>query len=146
MANLPKVFLDSSVLFSLVYSDKGAAWAIFNLGKENKIKVIVSRYVTEEVTEVLWEKLPEAINLYLRLISQIQIIKRSNRVQVKKFINLIEDKNDAPILADATYEKANYLITLDKKHFIKNKKLSKVVKFQIITPGEFMKLYREGKI
>lgn len=79
MTFCPKVFIDTSVIFSALLSDKGAS------------------------AEIL---------------------------------------QDAPILASAINSKVDYLVTLDRKDFIFNKKVSKKSRLAIVTPAQLLDVLR----
>jgi predicted nucleic acid-binding protein len=49
--------------------------------------------------------------------------------------------DDAPILAAATASGADCLVTWDKKHFLK-KAVDSRTDMKILSPGEFLKLFR----
>lgn len=61
--------------------------------------------------------------------------------QVSRYHSLI-DQNDAPILAAAISSGADYLVSWDKKHFLKSG-VKTIPGITIATPGEFLQKFRE---
>jgi predicted nucleic acid-binding protein len=49
-------------------------------------------------------------------------------------------QKDASILSAALEAKVDYLITLDKKHFLKHK-VKKSIPIEICTPADFLKIF-----
>jgi predicted nucleic acid-binding protein len=62
-----------------------------------------------------------------------QLIKKAEKVIVKK---------DAVILAEAKMAKADYLITLDKKHFLIPEAVSFLKPKKIFTPKMFFDIFK----
>jgi predicted nucleic acid-binding protein len=58
--------------------------------------------------------------------------------EVAKYSGIIDDK-DTPVLVSAIKGKADFLVTGDKKHFDKVKKLG-LFPFKIARPSEFLEL------
>ena len=58
---------------------------------------------------------------------------------VEKAANLV-DRKDAAILAAAMESEADYLITLDRKHFLKRKARNNIP-LAVCTPAEFLKTF-----
>lgn len=118
---MAKVFLDSSVIIAGVNSTSGASNFILKLSKDKEIESFVSEMVIQEVIRNLKKKLPEKV-----LIEFLKYLAESNFKKVD-FEKEATDK-----------AKADYLITLDKKHLLNIE--GKTLPFNIVTPGEFLKL------
>lgn len=123
-----RVFFDSSVLISASISATGKSRYLLNLSDKNKIKGISSRYAVLESERALIKKLPEALLMFQKVIQEANIVK---------YEKMIKDKADAPILASAIEAKVDYLVTLNRKHFLSDKELQSKVDFKIIKPEEF---------
>ncbi len=139
----PKVFLDTSALIAGIASSRGAARAVLQLAEIGLIEVIVSRQVIVEADRNIEEKLPEMLNEYRKFIEILApvLVDDPQQKDVKRFLTVI-NPDDAPILASAVISDADFLITWDKKHFIgKNIRIHSNLK--IVTPGEFLKCFRE---
>lgn len=125
-------FLDSSVLFSAVNSPIGGSSKLFTL---KKIKIIISLTVLTEVERNVRKKLQGFhLDRFFMLVSQINLIQQTPNQQLIKQAKKIIVEKDAVILQEAKQAKANYLVTLDQKHFL-NQKVYKFLKPQkVLTP------------
>ena len=107
------------------------------------IEVIVSRQVIVEADRNIEEKLPEMLNEYRKFIEILApaLVDDPQQKDVKRFLTVI-NPDDAPILASAVISDADFLITWDRKHFI-GKNIHIHSNLKIVTPGEFLKYFRE---
>ena len=139
----PKVFLDTSALIAGIASLRGAARAVLQLAEIGLIEVIVSRQVIVEADRNIEEKLPEMLNEYRKFIEILApaLVDDPQQKDVKRFLTVI-NPDDAPILASAVISDADFLITWDRKHFI-GKNIHIHSNLKIVTPGEFLKYFRE---
>jgi predicted nucleic acid-binding protein len=139
----PKVFLDTSALIAGIASSRGAARAVLQLAEIGLIEVIVSRQVIVEADRNIEEKLPEMLNEYREFIELLEpvLIDDPRQKDVERFLKVI-NYDDAPILASAVSSGADFLITWDRKHFI-GKNIHTYSNLKIVTPGEFLKYFRE---
>lgn len=139
----PKVFLDTSALIAGVASSRGAARAVLQLAEIGLIEVIVSRQVIVEADRNIEEKLPEMLNEYREFIELLApvLIDDPRQKDVERFLKVI-NYDDAPILASAVSSGADFLITWDRKHFI-GKDIHTHSNLKIVTPGEFLRYFRE---
>lgn len=133
-----KLFLDANVIYSASRSEKGASFAIFQLRDKFKLHLISSKLAVIEAERNIVEKeSPLVLERFYNIIKYITVISVESKKAKLFYIKIIEEK-DAPILYGARQSSADFLITLDKKHFftetLKNKKLP----FKIITSGEFI--------
>ncbi|MEK7238371.1 MAG: PIN domain-containing protein [Nitrospirota bacterium] len=139
----PKVFLDTSALIAGIASSRGAARAVLQLAEIGLIEVIVSRQVIVEADRNIEEKLPEMLNEYRKFIEILApaLVDDPHQKDIKRFLTVI-NPDDAPILASAVISDADFLITWDRKHFI-GKNIHIHSNLKIVTPGEFLKYFRE---
>lgn len=137
--NPPKVFLDSSVVISAVLSDKGGSFRLFNEAQNRNLILYISDFVLVEVFSVLKLKYPSKLFIFENLISNTHFIlaKEPSQDLIEKMAESIADFSDAPILAAAKKAKVDFLITLDKKHFL-TKKVKDNLKFKVLAPKEFL--------
>ena len=141
-----KIFIDTSVLIAAVLSNTGASNYIFRLAEKDIIDIILTVKVLKEARRNLLAKygqisLKEMQELLIKHKKSIkQDIKKDTE---EKFSDLIEDQNDLHILAGANAYKADYLITLDKKHFMTAKLKQSNLLFKIILPGKYLEKLRE---
>jgi len=139
-----KVFLDTSALIAGIASVKGAARAVLQLAETGLIEVIVSRQVIVEADRNIEDKLPELLGEYREFIKFLApvMVDDPSFVEIKRFLTVI-NPDDAPILAAAVDADADFLVTWDKKHFI-GKNINVQSNMKIVTPGEFLKYFRES--
>ena len=136
-----KVFLDSNVFISGLYSEKGAPGQIINNYISGRIDVTISQKVLNEIIIVLNKKLPSVLNLLQNflLTSPPEIVKDPSADAVKKWRDIINE-NDAVILESAICCNPDYFITGDK-HFFESPTISERSGLQIIKPQEFIKAF-----
>lgn len=139
-----KVFFDSSVLFSAIYSQTGGSHRICQFVKNEKIKGFTTQTVIKELQDNIskfsqkTKITPENFVLEHKFIVRSEIGER----EIKPFMKIVVDK-DAHILAGATLCKCNYLITLDKKHINKKSVKNNFSETIIASPKEFLEYFRK---
>jgi predicted nucleic acid-binding protein len=133
-----KVFLDSNVIISGLFSDKGAPRVILDLlclglpmlasatGEYNIIEI--ERNLMKKMTGVL-----PVYRKYLPLLD-LEVIPLPSSGAIRKLSGTIADK-DVPVLASAISCDADFLVTGDKKDF---STLKGKYSFRILTPAEFL--------
>lgn len=135
-----KVFLDSNVLLSGLFSDKGAPRIILDLLTLNlpMLAGATGRYNLIEVERNLKKKMPEAMPLYQKYLPmlRLEIVEMPSRATVISMAGAIAEK-DVPVLASAIACGAEYLITGDKKDFAKLRNVKKY-NLKIVSPSEFI--------
>lgn len=138
-----KVFIDTSALIAGIVSSGGAARAVLQLVEIGLIEVFVSKQVIVEADRNIEDKLPEMLNEYREFIKFLDpvLVEDPHQKDIKRYITVIHP-DDAPILAAAANAEVDYLITWDRKHFI-NKNIHTHSTMKIVTPGEFLKYFRE---
>lgn len=137
---MTKVFLDSSVIIAGINSAIGASQVILKLSEDRKIIASVSEIVLQEVMRNLKKKMSEDV-----LIQFFKYLTRSNfrkmefeqESEILKYQGITNAK-DIHIIAAAFKFKADYLVTLDKKHLLKLERNN--LPFKIVTPGEFLRI------
>ena len=133
-----RLFLDANVIYSTAKSELGASFALFQLERKLNYTFISSRLALVEAERNIIEKEnTEIVESFYRLIQKIKIITVDGNKAKKYYKGIIEEK-DAPILYGAKQSKAEYLITLDRRHFFTNTIKRKQFPFTIRTPGEFI--------
>jgi hypothetical protein len=140
----PRVFLDSNVIFSGLYSPRGSPALILEHFVAGDISVVVSQQVLEEVVRTIKKKLPDALPILKRLLMStppevtsdppLEAIKRR-----KKKLSIA----DASVLEAAITARPDYFITGDN-HFLDDPHLSEDTGLHIITPTGFLKILKQG--
>lgn len=136
-----RVFIDTSVLIAGVASVTGASAAVLDLCEADTIDMVISRQVLVEADRNFSAKFPGLVDPFRQFIRNLAplMIEDPPRAAVKKAATLI-DRKDAPILAAAIEASVDYLITLDKKHFL-TQRLQKHISPEICTPSDFLKTF-----
>jgi putative PIN family toxin of toxin-antitoxin system len=135
-----KVFLDSNVLLSGLFSDKGAPRIILDLLTLNLpiLTGATGRYNLMEVERNLKKRMPAAMPLYHEYLPKLglEVVALPSQETIRSMTGIIAEK-DIPVLASAIACKAEYLITGDKKDFDRLKK-DKRYDLKIVSPSEFI--------
>ncbi len=137
----PRIFIDSSVLFSAANSAKGHSRDLMLLSASGQINLILSDFVLEEtirnLSQLKQPPLAELEELLENATIEIVEISRQAVLGAGKLIVL----KDAPIIAAAKFARVDMLVSLDKKHILNRPELESYIKASILTPAEaFQKL------
>lgn len=143
MASRPKlrVFLDSNVVFSGLYSPEGAPGIILEYFIKGNIGVVVSQQVLEEVIRTVKEKLPDALPALRRLLVNTppEVVADPNLPDIERWTKKLH-LGDAAILAAAVSAQRDYFITGDR-HFLDNREIAEDAGLRIVTPAQFMEVW-----
>ena len=118
---MPKIFVDSSVLFTMSDSDKGASRELFQQALRGKVQLITSAYVLAETEARLKEKRPKGFKAFQDITNQpIWTIVNPTREDVLAVIQskCTPDIGDAPVVAAAKLAAVSFLVSFDRKHVI----------------------------
>lgn len=135
-----KVFLDSNVIISGLFSDKGAPRIILDILSLDlpMLAGATGEYNIIEIERSLSNKMPDVMPVYrkyLRILN-LDVIPLPSARDIKKLSGQITDK-DIPVLASAINGNADFLVTGDKKDF---SKLKGKFSFEILSPAEFLNI------
>lgn len=135
----PRVFLDTSVLLAGLASPTGASSMILALAEAELITLVVSEQVLVEAERNLQEKLPRAISEYRRFLIACPLDKAAapTAADVAVAREILHPK-DASILAAAVAAQVDYLVTLNRKHFLDDREVAHKSGLRIGTPGDFL--------
>ena len=138
MALKPYLFLDTSALFSGIWSAQGGARLLLHLGEAEAVHLLVSPQVLQEIEGVFRRKAEEYLPVLAILLNQSRIIVVSTApidlwMRCEEFVH---HEGDSRILADAWHNHADYLVTLDRAHFLGLPGLAPEIPIQIGTPGD----------
>lgn len=133
-----KIFLDSNVILSGLFSDKGAPRIILDLLSLGLPQLVAAtgEYNIIEIERNLIKKMPEALpvyNKYLPLLN-LDIIPLPALKEIAKLSGATSQK-DIPVLASAINGTVDYLVTGDRKDF---SHLTGQYSFKILSPSEFL--------
>lgn len=138
-----KIFLDSNVLISGLYSEKGGPDIILDHFIAGKISIIISQKVLNEVIEVLSEKLQKMLPFLQEFLLSYppEIIKDAKPENIKKWSGLVNE-DDAMILESAMSCQPDYFITGDK-HFFSGSLIEKRSDLKILRPKSFVDILKK---
>jgi len=136
-----KVFIDTNVLIAGVASVTGASAAVLDLCEAEILQMVVSRQVLVEADRNFSAKLPGLVDQFRQFIRNLAplMVEDPPAKAVEKAASLV-DRKDAAILAAAMQAEADYLITLDKRHFLK-REVRNNVPLVVCTPAEFLRTF-----
>ncbi|MBF0386550.1 MAG: putative toxin-antitoxin system toxin component, PIN family [Candidatus Omnitrophica bacterium] len=137
-----RVFLDTNVFIAGLVSRTGASAAILDLGEAGEIRILISRHVLVEADRVFSKKFPQLTDQFRLFIKNLAplLIDDPAPAAVMAAGKVIEP-GDAPILAAVKAEPADYLVTLNTRHFITSQ-VRAYVSTPIVTPAEFCTAFR----
>lgn len=132
------IFLDSSVILSGLASSTGGSRKLFIATEHNKLKLLATPLVIQEVFNHLKKLSIEPDQLENLLSTKvIRLIANPNKETIKKFSQVSSDPNDIHVLAGAGLSGANILISLEKKHIL-TPKVRKILKPMLVkSPKDF---------
>ena len=137
-----RVFLDTSALFAAIWSASGGARKILKLGEAKAITPIVSSRVLVELEGAIRRK---ADGLMPRL---AVLLETSGLEEVSEgshsglnLTGIINHPADEKSIETAFSAEADYIVTLDREHFLNNQFLIDSLPFPIGTPGDFLNWY-----
>ena len=137
----PRLFIDSSVLFSAANSAKGHARDLMTMSANGEITLVLSNYVLRETIRNLSQLKQAPLEAFEEILSNATIeVVDAGKQAVVDAGNLVVLK-DAPIIAAAKTASVDMLVSLDKKHILNHPELESYIKASIVTPAEaFQKL------
>jgi len=133
-----KVFLDSNVIISGLFSDKGAPRVILDLLSLGlpQLAGATGEYNIIEIERNLTKKMPDVLPVYRKYLPllNLEVIPLPSSGTINNVFGLTSNK-DIPVLASAISGDVDFLVTGDKKDFIK---LKGKYSFRILSPAEFL--------
>lgn len=133
-----KAFLDSNIIISGLFSDKGSPRIILDILSLDLpvLSAVTGEYNIIEIERNLSKKMPGVLPVYRKYFKAInlEVIPLPSYKDIKKLSGHIAEK-DIPVLASAINCNADFLVTGDKKDF---SKLRGKYSFKILSPSEFL--------
>ncbi len=130
----PRIFIDSSVLFSAAYSAKGHSRDLLLMGASGEVTIIISQFVMRETIRNLLGLKSPPLNELEQIVqnASIELVDATKQavLDAAKLITL----KDAPIIAAAKFAKVNMLVSMDKKHILNRPELEDYINAPIVTP------------
>lgn len=134
----PRVFLDSNVIISGLYSPQGAPGKIMESFIRGNLNILVSQQVIEEVIRTVKEKLPEALPALRKLLVTMppEVVADPKPEEILPWTKRLHYA-DAAILASAIAAHPDHLVTGDN-HFLEDPDIAKESGLSIITPSQLL--------
>lgn len=138
-----KVFIDTNVLIAGVHSVTGASATIPDLCEAQVLQMVVSRQVLIEADRNFTAKFPQLVGRFRQFMHHLAplMVEDPSRESMEEATAIV-DRKDAPILAAAQNANVDFLITLDKRHFLNPKTRQKIM-LQVLSPIEFLRSFEK---
>ena len=139
------LFLDSSALFAGVASSTGAARVLLELAEYGLVTITISEQVIAETERALARKAPAALPAYRQALRTIGLTVQRDPSpdDVLSCRDMIAHQADVPILAAARLARVDYLVTLNRRHFVDDPAVAVRSGLRIGTPGDALAWLRE---
>lgn len=140
-----RIFLDTSVLFAGIWSEASGARMLLRLGELQTIFLVTNSQALSELNIVFERKAPQLVPRVASILdcARIEVVSAASVEFIDDVKEVVRYEPDAEILASAVESKCDYFVTLDKKHFLENKKLYHKKLIQIGTPGDCISWWRK---
>ncbi|RLT34561.1 MAG: type II toxin-antitoxin system VapC family toxin [Chloroflexi bacterium] len=134
----PRIFLDTSAIFSALWSATGGGRELLKLSEANAIRATVSSHVLAETDSVVRRKAGGRVGELVMLLddTRLEIVPAAEQAREEQSLALLSYTNDAKVIAAAWQAEVDYFVTLDRQHFLDNEPLKAAVPFPIGTPGD----------
>jgi uncharacterized protein len=135
-----RLFLDSNVIISGLFSPQGPPGKILSLNSNGIISIVVCQFVIEEVVNTIREKKPDVLSELQSLLTSAppEIIKNPPVQEIRRWTKYLHFE-DAVILAAAIRAEPDYFVTGDN-HFYSDASLTEKSGLRIVTPNQMVKL------
>ncbi len=142
----PSLFLDSSALFAGVVSANGASRALLLLAEAKLITITISAQVLAATERALFRKAPRALPNYREALRStgLHIVRDPTLEQIETLKDIIAHDADVPIVVAAMQAKTDYLVTLNRRHFIDDPGVAARSGLRIGSPGDGLAWVRES--
>ncbi len=143
-----KLFFDSSALVAGVISPTGAARALLVLAEAGIIAIALSEQVVAETERVIARKASRSLNYYRRAVSLVadRIVRDPSLAAVEEHHDIIRHEADVPIVVAAMQADVDFLVTLNRRHFMDDPKVAERSGLRIGTPGGVLNWLRRQDI
>ena len=143
MPTPPRLFLDANIFIAAAASEEGGSSLLIEFCSQGKVYALTTRLVLREAERNVRSKLNEdALVRFYNLLAQLSpiTIPLSGQDKIDEAASIVHPK-DAHVLAAARSGNADYLVTLDRKHFLSDNVRQAILPMIVCTPGEFFMKY-----
>ncbi|MCL7453895.1 MAG: PIN domain-containing protein [Anaerolineae bacterium] len=141
----PELFFDSSALFAGIVSASGASRALLLLAEAGQVAVTVSEQVVAETERAVARKIPRALPDFREAIraTGLRIVRDPSPDEVQRYTDIISHRPDVPIIVAAMQVRTDYLVTLNRRHFLDDPAVADRSGLRIGTPGDALAWARQ---
>jgi predicted nucleic acid-binding protein len=141
----PDLFFDSSALFVGIVSASGASRALLILAEHEQVVVTVSVQVIAETERAIARKIARAVPAYREAVRHtgLRIVRDPSPEDVQAHQHLIRHEPDVAIVLAAMQAKVDYLVTLNRRHFVDDADVVTRSGLRIGLPGDALAWVRE---
>jgi putative PIN family toxin of toxin-antitoxin system len=141
-----RILLDTNVIISALYSKKGASYYLLRACLSGKISYVVSPLIALEYEGKIMDKIADgflsisrkdSVKILDAFFAGAEIVWEPEPYRPR-----LMDPSDDKILECAVSGSCTHIITFNKRHFPDS--LTRVCSITIMTPGELLKIWREG--
>ena len=137
-----RIFLDSNVIISGLFSDRGAPRVILDLLSLRLpvLSGVTGQFNIVEIERNLKKKMPEVLPRYREYLPllNLEIIPLPAAREIAELKGRVAEK-DLPVLASAMRAKADFLVTGDRKDFAKARRMRKDPP-RVVSPAELLEM------
>ena len=141
----PELFLDSSALFAGVVSPDGAARVLLLMVEAGLVTVTVSEQVVAETERAVARRVPQALPYYREALRStgLSIVRDPSPEEVEADQDIIARQADVPLVVAVMRADVDYLVTLNRQHFIDDSDVAVRSGLRIGAPGGALAWVRE---
>jgi predicted nucleic acid-binding protein len=141
----PELFFDSSAFFAGIVSASGASRALLLLAEAGQVAITVSEQVVAETERAVARKIPRALPEFREAIhaTGLRIVRDPAPDEMAGHADIIAHQADVPIVVAAMRSKTDYLVTLNRRHFIDDPAVADRSGLRIGTPGDALAWARQ---
>ena len=136
-----RVFFDASVIIAALLSPDGGSAQLFRYVRLGVMVGITSQTVLNEVISKTAKinKLQNEIEAFI-VESKVVVRRRVTKKEINPYTNLV-DAGDAHLIAGAKLTRCVILVTLDKRHLLRQEIHKKFLPLMIVSPRELLQNY-----
>ena len=139
------LYFDSSALVGGIISAQGAARALLLMAEARVLAITVSSQVIVESERAIARVAPHALVPFREAVrsSGLRIVRDPSPEQVQAHLDMSAHSADVPIVVAAMQAGVDYLVTLNRRHFVDDPTVSARSGLRIGSPGDALAWVRE---
>ena len=121
---------------------------LLRLAEFQVVEILIPSSVLSEADKALRRKAPDALGHLAILLDEAncQVVDDAPWVEVESWNEIVDYAPDAGVIATAIAAKAEYLVTLDRRHILGNKRLVQTLPLAAGTPGDCLAWLRTALV